>query len=177
MKLFIDTSNKKIILAIVNDKNRIIDFLIKDTNNDMVENALSIIREFVKKNKLDLLFFDEYMITTGPGSFTGVKVSLNILRSINLVKKIEKVHTIGTFKLLEQKGKKYIAIPFGKNKYYLKNGGKIKVVDNLDEIAKSNIIFGYDSFTVKTLKEKINSDSFKVLDNIDKVKLKYLTVF
>ncbi len=176
MKLFIDTSNKKLILAIVNEKNKIIDFSMKDSNNDMVKITLPLIEKFLIKNKFKIDEFDEFMITNGPGSFTGVKVAMNIVGSINVVKKIKKIHVINTFKLLSER-KKYTAIRFGKKKYYLKSGRKISIVDNLDGINKNEIIMGYDNFNKSKLQKKINDKSFKVLDNIDKVKIKYLTNF
>ncbi len=177
MKLFLDTSNKKFILAIINEDNIIVDFLMRKSNNDMVKNTLPLIKKFLDKNNLEINNINEYMITTGPGSFTGVKVAINIVRSINLINPIKKIHTISTFDLLSNKNTKYTAIRFGKNKYYLNKKRKTNIVDNLIGIDADEITMDYDDFNKNKLQEKINNKSFKVLDNINKVKIKYLTNF
>ena len=180
MKLFIDTSNKKLILAIIDNENNVIDFFLEETNNDVVKNALPYLEKLIKKNNFNISDFDDYMITIGPGSFTGVKVALNIVRTINLVNPIKKIYTIDTFKLIDDK-KRYIAIPFGKNKFYLKDKkhflSKVKIINNIDVVDKNKINFGYDNFDKNKLMEKINNKSFKLLDNLDKVKIKYITKF
>ncbi len=179
MKLFIDTSNKKIILAIIDEKNEIVDFFIKDSNNDIVKNIIVFIEKFLLKNKLKFIHIKEYMITIGPGSFTGVKIPLNIVKTINIVYEVEKLYVIDSFNLLKDSSKKNIAIPFGKNKFYFKKSGfsKIKIVDKefLNDI--ENVVFGYENFSEETLKEKINNKEFKLLDNLDKAKIKYLNRF
>ncbi len=181
MKLFIDTSNKKFILAIVNDENSIIDFLMKDTDNDIIKNSISMIKKFVDKNKVNLNDINEYMITIGPGSFTGVKVALNIVRTINLVNPVNKIYTINTFNLIDDKEKRYTAIPFGKNKFYLKDKKrvfkKVKIISEFEKIKKDEVNFGYDNFTKEKLMKKIKNNSFKLLDNLDKVNIEYLRNF
>ena len=180
MKLFIDTSNKKFILAIINEDNKIIDFFMRDTNNDIVKNAVYYIDKMIKKNELKLNDFNRYMLTIGPGSFTGVKVALNIIKTIDLIHPIEKVYTIETFDLIED-NRRYTAIPFGKSKFYLKDKNsflkKIKVINDITKYNEDEINLGYDNFNRKKLKEKISSNSFKLLDNLDKVKIKYLSNF
>ena len=181
MKFFIDTSNKKLIFAIINDQNKIIDFLMQDTNNDVVKTSVFLLKKFIKKNKLKFEDITDYMLTTGPGSFTGVKVALNIIRSINLLHPINKIHTISTFDLLEEKNSKYIAIKFGKGKYYLKEKksilSKVKVVKNISVYSKNDIVVDYDNFSKEKLKNKIDSKAFKILDNVNKVKINYLSNF
>ena len=181
MRLFIDTANKKIILAIVNNKNEIVDFFIKDTNNDVAKTSVFLIEKFISKNNLNFKDIEGYMITIGPGSFTGVKVALNIIRTIDLLYPIKKVYTINNFDLLKQKNKKYTAIPFGKNKFYLKNHknllSKAKIVNSLKEYKKREVTMGYENFTNESLKDKINSNSFKLIDNLNKIEIKYLNNF
>lgn len=174
MKLFIDTSNKKIILALIKN-DLIIDFFIEDTNNDIVKNSLAIIEKFLTKNKTRLGLIKKYMITIGPGSFTGVKVALNIIRTVDMVNSIDSIETIETFDLITNSTNNKTAIKFGKSKYYLKYNKKIKIIthEKLKEIEKVNI--GYDNFTSELLQEKINNKEFKLLDNLNKVKIKYIS--
>ncbi len=179
MKLFIDTSNKKLVLAIINEENIIVDFSMKDSNNDMVKNTLPLIEKFIKKNKLQFEDFNDYMLTTGPGSYTGVKVAINIIRSINLVNEINALHVINTFDLITNNKTKYTALKAGKNKFYLRNNKlkKTKSVETIDEKIKESLTMDYDSFNKELLQEKISNNSFKVLDNINKVKINYINKF
>lgn len=179
MKFFIDTSNKKLILAIINEKNIIVDFSMKDSNNDMVKNTLPFIEKLLKKNKLKFEDVKEYMFTTGPGSYTGVKVAINIVRSINMVNPIDLVHIINTFDLITNGKTKYTALKVGKNKFYLRNNRikKIKSIDLIDDKIKASLTMDYDLFNKELLQEKISNNSFKVLDNINKVKINYINKF
>jgi len=181
MRLFIDTANKKIIFAIINDKNEIIDFFIKDTNNDVAKTSIFLLEKFIAKNKISFEDIDGYMLTIGPGSFTGVKVGLNIVRTIDLLYPVQKIYTIDNFDLLKEKDKKYTAIRFGKNKFYFLNKkstlSKPKIITSLKEYKKTEVTLGYDNFSKEKLKEKIYDNSFKFVDNLSKVKLKYLNKF
>ncbi len=179
MKLFIDTSNKKLILAIINDENVIVDFLMKDTNKDMVKITLPFIEKFLKKNNLKFEDILEYMTTTGPGSYTGVKVAINIIRTINLIHSINKIHTINTFNLITKKGTKYSALRVGKNKFYLRNN-KLKItktVLEIDDKKMKSISMDYDDFNREHLQQKILQKEFKVVDNISKVNINYINKF
>ena len=179
MKLFIDTSNKKIILAIIDKEDVIVDFFIEDTNNDVVKNCVFLIKKFLAKNNIKINDLNEYMLTIGPGSFTGVKVGLNIVRSFNLVNLVKKIYVIDTFTLLKEDNMDFTVIPFGKKKFYLKQNSKkkIEIVDYEKFIQLKNVTIGYDNFNKDSLKKKIDNKSFKLLDNLDKVKIKYLSKF
>ncbi|BDU67662.1 MAG: tRNA (adenosine(37)-N6)-threonylcarbamoyltransferase complex dimerization subunit type 1 TsaB [Candidatus Tyloplasma litorale] len=179
MKLFIDTSNKKLILAIINFENKIDNFFIENTNNNMAKIAISKIKVFLEENNLDLSNIKEYMITIGPGSYTGVKVALNIISTINIVEKINKIYTIDSFKLIDDLNSKYTCIPFGKNKFYFKKNKKSKILTlTSEEVDQYNDVNdGYKNFTKELLQKKIDNKSFKIYDNLYKVKLKYLSSF
>ncbi len=177
MKLFIDTSNKKIMLATIDSNNNVVDFMIKDTDNNIVKNALPEIESFLSKNKLKLNNIRDFMITVGPGSFTGVKVAYNIVNSVSLITDINEISTIDTFKLIEQEGFEGTVIPFGKSKYYFKKKNKVVVINSDEYEQLNNINDGYKKFNKEILQQKINDKAFKIVDNLDKVKIKYLSAF
>lgn len=179
MRFFLDTSNKKFIMATIEKNNEVSNFSMIDTDNDIVKNALPNIQKFLAKNNSSLNDVKEFLFTIGPGSFTGVKVSLNIVNSILLIKKLDKIEVIDTFKLLEQPKYSGTIVPFGKSKFYYKKNkkNKIKIITK-DECEKlSNVNDGYNNFTKEILEEKIKSKEFKIVDNLDKVKIKYLSAF
>ncbi len=179
MKLFIDTSNKKLILATIDYSNNVVDFLVKNTDNNMAKIAVDEVDKFLKRQNSSLEDVTEYLFTTGPGSFTGVKVALNIISAISITRKIEKFHIIDSFKLIEQDRFAYTAIPFGKSKYYLKKSksSKINVVNQTEIKEYSSVNYGYDLINKELLQKKINAKNFKIVDNLDKVKIKYLSTF
>lgn len=179
MKFFLDTSNKKLVMAIIDTENKIVNFSIEDSKNDMVKKTVSSIEKFISENKFKIENIKEYMITIGPGSFTGVKVALNIIKSINLVNEIEKIHIISTFKLLRNDNMKYTAIKFGKSKFYLKNNSFPRItVKTEEEINKlDNVTIDYKNFDKNVLQDKIDKKEFKTIKNIEKIKIKYLVKF
>lgn len=179
MKLFIDTSNKKLILALIDDDNIIVNFSMKDSNNDMVKTTLPFIEKFLSKNNIKIEEIDTYLTTTGPGSYTGVKIAINTIRTIDLVHKVKELWTIDSFNLITLKKTKYSALRMGKNKFYLRNNltKRIKLVNELDDKQKESLTMDYDNFTAEVLQEKIKTKSFKVLDNISKVKINYINKF
>ena len=157
MKLFIDTTNSKFILALVEDAN-VLSFTKKETNRNMAKMANKWIEEFLKKNKVQLKDLDGYLVVTGPGSFTGVKVGANIVNTLVTVFSNQTIETIDTFTLLDEAEAKYIALPFGKGKFYLKKKGFLKkgftTTNQLPE-GKEGVI-GYENFDKKMLADKLS---------------------
>lgn len=179
MKLFMDTSNKKLVLAIINDENIIVDFLMNSSNNDMVKNTLPILEKFIKKNKVLFEEIDEYFVTNGPGSYTGVKVGINIIRAISLVNDIKRINVINTFDLITKKGTKYSALRVGKDKFYLRNNllKTIKSTNELNNKINASLSLDYDEFDKEHLQEKINIKAFKMIKDINAIKTNYVNKF
>lgn len=183
MKLFIDTSNSRFILSLINDNNKIIDFLSIKTNNNIVKNFINWIDDFLKSNNQDIKEINEFLITIGPGSFTGVKVAFNFVKTFYLTNNSIKLKTIGTFDLLREDDKKYTAIKFGKNKFYFKKNhkynifSKMIILENLEKYNLKKITMDYDTFTKEKLQQKLNKNLFKLENDLNDVKIKYLSNF
>ncbi len=179
MKLFIDTSNKKLIFAIVVGGNKVTSFYCKDTNNDIAKNAIPELEKFLSYESKTINDVDEFMFTIGPGSYTGVKVALNIITTLSLTNEFKQFYIIDSFKLVEQNKYDHTVIPFGKSKYYHKRNKKDKIFVITEEEKQNlkNVNDGYANFTKEVLEQKINSKAFKIVDNLDKVKIKYLSAF
>ena len=170
MKLFIDTSNKKFILALINDL-EVIAFEMKDTNNNVAKMANKWIEQFLKKNKIKLEDIETFYTTIGPGSFTGVKVSANIINTIKLTRNIG-IEVINTFDLLNMPGVDWIAMPFGKSKYYLKwnriwKPGFKTVTELPKEDEKLIGIIGYENFDAIELQKKLHK--FKTVSKVEPI--------
>lgn len=179
MKVFIDTSNKKLILALLDYSDNIKDYKEISTNNNMVKITVDEINKFYQHNKIESRNVTEYFLVTGPGSFTGVKVGLNFINTMSLVSKVKKVHTINSFRLIEDPRFEATVIPFGKNKYYHKafRSKKIRVITHEELRNLPNVNDGYDNLTKEKLQWKIKQRIFKTYENLDKIKVEYLSAF
>lgn len=77
--LFINTSTKKLIVAIVID-NEIKFQYCEDTSIDLSANIMPIIDEAFNKANLTPNDIDAIFVTNGPGSFTGIRIGLTIAK-------------------------------------------------------------------------------------------------
>lgn len=77
--LFINTSTKKLIIAIVVDNNIKYQYC-DDTNTDLSANIMPIIDEAFNTSNLKPQDIDTIFVTNGPGSFTGIRIGLTIAK-------------------------------------------------------------------------------------------------
>lgn len=158
MGLFLDTTNKKFVIALINN-GIVTHFEMKDTEQRVAKYANKWIKEFLKKTGVKLEELENFYITKGPGSFTGVKVGLNFFQTLALVNNIEHINTIDTLELLRIPGYNNVALSFGKGKYYIRKNHRI--------LFKKNNIKYTLQFFIK---------GFKVTNELPKVKEgKYFT--
>ena len=174
MKLFLDTTNSEFILALV-DGTKVLSFEKIETDRNMAKMANKWIEDYLKKNKLTLKELEGYLVVTGPGSFTGVKVAANIVNTLVEVFTEQTIETIDSFTLLNESDAKFIAIPFGKGKYYLKKKGFFnKGFKSVSELPKDQVfVLGYEYFNEDKLTNKL--DLFKKVDKVEPIypKLNY----
>ncbi len=178
MKLFLDSSSNYFILALIDEKNQIIDYKKIQTNNDIVKNSIKYLNLFLEENNIKVLDINEVFITNGPGSFTGVKIPYNIAATLNLVKKFSKIYYINTFELLDNDDKTP-CVRFSKNKSYIRKSNfifwsKINIINNND--IDNEVHFNYDDLNVQHLQNKINAKKFKQVKKLEKIKIQYLNV-
>ncbi len=177
MKLFIDTTNKIIILGLINKTNNVVSFKKITSNQNVVENGLEWIINFLKKENLSLNEIKKYYLSIGPGSYTGTKFGLNLVKTINLVEPIEELFIINTFKLINN-NKKYSIITAGKSKWYIKNNNfpfsKPKAIKSLTNFDKSSYSLDHLDFDEKLLEKKVIQNKFKKVKNIDNLKSLYV---
>ena len=78
MKLFIDTTQNYCNLALIDNKNKLIDSYQELTNNNMTDIVVEKIQALLKKNKVDKSKITAIFLLIGPGSFTGCRVGFII---------------------------------------------------------------------------------------------------
>lgn len=173
MNLFIDTTNEQFIVALINN-NKVVKFESKQTDRSMVKNANLWLNSFLEKNEVKILDFKEVFLTIGPGSFTGIKVGLNIVNTIALIKPKLKVNTISTLDLISNDDKIYTVLKITNKRFLVKKGtlfSRTKEMSSIEKLDPKIIQFGYKGFDKKVLEYKIENNYFKRVKNINKVNL------
>ncbi len=85
--LAIETSTKSLSMAIADDEKVLAEYkgdAILRHSHDLIPN----IESMLKKLKLELIDIDSFAISIGPGSFTGLRIGVSILKGLNLVTRI-----------------------------------------------------------------------------------------
>ena len=75
ISLFLDSSDKKVIVALLNG-GKLIDSIIEENDNHLSEKFLPMIERIITKNQLQIDNIDAIYVINGPGSFTGVRVGV-----------------------------------------------------------------------------------------------------
>lgn len=133
MILVIDTTNEYIVLGLLdNDK------VISNKSIKTFRNQAEIINEEVKiffnENKVDFSNIKEVIVSSGPGSFTGIRVGLSFVKAMNVSMDI-KVYTTNTLALLQGLSNKKTYLDARSNKVYILKDKEII----LEEISNINI--------------------------------------
>lgn len=101
ISLLLDSSNIKLGVAISKD-NEIVDFKYYDAWQRQSEYMMSEIESLLKKNKIDPKEVDEIVSTRGPGSYTGVRISLTIAKIWGFCREIP-VYALSSLRVLKKK--------------------------------------------------------------------------
>lgn len=111
ISLFLDSSDKRIIIAILKD-NKIIDSIIEENDNHLSEKFLPLINNIINKNNYKIDDIDIIYVVNGPGSFTGIRIGVTTAKVIAWGLK-KKIITISELELLAttETNKKYI-VPY-----------------------------------------------------------------
>ncbi|MBP5301585.1 MAG: tRNA (adenosine(37)-N6)-threonylcarbamoyltransferase complex dimerization subunit type 1 TsaB [Bacilli bacterium] len=126
--LILDSSDTTLIVGLKDDK-KLIYSICKECPQMHSKVEIHFINEVLKLNKLNFSDLNGIIITTGPGSFVGIRISLTIAKIFSFVLKIP-IYSISTLRansiigeknivLLDAKGdRSYMAI-FDENNNYL----------------------------------------------------------
>lgn len=98
--LLLDSSNIKLGVAIAKD-NKIVDFKYYDAWQRQSEYMMSEIESLLKNNNINPKDIDEIISTKGPGSYTGVRISLTIAKIWGFCKNIN-VYALSSLQVLKK---------------------------------------------------------------------------
>ncbi len=85
--LIIDATEKKILLALIFNKNIYTSTYINSKKN--YDKLIVLIDKFLSKYKIPLSTVNRIYVNRGPGSYAGIRSSLSIVKAIYLSKKID----------------------------------------------------------------------------------------
>lgn len=80
-RLFIDTHDRDLIIALYND-DIVVDKLVKLSERNHSDYAMPMIKEILDKNNLNVHNLGEILVINGPGSFTGVRIGVTIAKTL-----------------------------------------------------------------------------------------------
>ena len=163
--LVIDCTGKNDFISLKIDNK----FFIKKLQTNLIKNetlALEIFN-FFKLHKLKINENFSVFVNLGPGSFSGIRISLAVAKGLQLVKKV-KILTYNNF-LLDaapylKEEKKIISIQKTNNFYYFSEGNFNKSYNfSFPKRVDFNKLYNKDAITVIPL-ELINDDAIKNLE-------------
>ena len=147
-KLFIDTHSDKVILILYKD-NKILMSKIEESNYHHSQVIMPMLDNLLKENKIKTADLNEIIVVNGPGSFTGVRISVTIAKTLaytlnipiktidSLLLKVINVESNNNINVIEkEKNGAYLGIF---NKDYLKQEEyKYLSNDEYEEFLKNN---------------------------------------
>ena len=104
--LIIDATGKKMLLALIFNKNLYTSTYINSKKN--YDKLIILIDKFLSKYKISLNNIKRIYVNRGPGSYAGIRSSLSIVKAINLSKKID-YYSFSYEDFLDQ-GNKYLSL-------------------------------------------------------------------
>lgn len=187
MKLFIDTCNWRLVLILKKDT-EIIDSVQLDNTKRISDIALVQIQTLLSKNYLSLQDIKAFYLTNGPGSYTGVRVGLTIVKTLKTLNQNIKVFLINALAFQAGKGKVISLLDARGDKYYL------GVYDNQIPLIKETTISKseidnfkkkYNDFETKVDNSALDyqkmfnelEDKFALIENIEDISPLYIKNF
>ncbi|AGJ90573.1 tRNA (adenosine(37)-N6)-threonylcarbamoyltransferase complex dimerization subunit type 1 TsaB [Mycoplasma putrefaciens] len=155
MNLFIDTTNWKLIFILERD-NKIIDYLIIKDNKKISDIAIDQLKLFLYKNNLTIKDVGSFYLTKGPGSYTGVRVGLTIVKTLKTLNNNIKVYLINSLLFQAGKNKVLSLLDARSNKYYLAVYDHFKVLENIKLVTEDELQRYFDKYS-----------EFKIVKNYD----------
>lgn len=172
ISLFIDTSNKDVSIALLNN-GVIINKIVKSIPNEHSKYAVKYIDDVLMLSNIKPKDVELIMVTNGPGSFTGIRIGLTIAKVYAFINNI-KVILVSSLKVLalSTSGKYILSLISARNDNYyigLYDSNYNDVISehfaNISEI--NDIIEKYDNISIIS-NSNIDIDiDFKLISEID----------
>ena len=97
-RLVLDTSNKYLYIAVMEDE-QIIKECIKEGNNNHSETLIKVLEETLQEVKLNINDIDEVYVGRGPGSYTGIRVACTFAKVFTFIRQ-KKLFSFSSLDLL-----------------------------------------------------------------------------
>lgn len=171
--LYIDTTNKTCMFSLFDLKMNLISESLTPTNNDLVDKAVEILDSFLEENNTSYENINNIYLNLGPGSFTGVRVGVNIAKTIWMIhndiniltsNNLELISEFNGFVSLDAKSNKFYIAKYENNKTIIEP--KMISLEELEDIKKNNEIINGDLISDI---DKFR-DSYKLLNKFKKEK-------
>ena len=157
ISLILDSATKRLYSCLIKDNKVLFEKYIEG-KNDHAKYIVSVVEEALKENKLKVDDLDELIVGIGPGSYTGVRMAVTVMKMFSTFKDI-KLYKISTLKLMSSSYKgavlSYIDARHGnvfasiydtaKNKYLKEEG--IYALDELKNL-DYEVEFNEDTYVV-----------------------------
>ena len=147
--LYIDVTAKVCVLSLLDAKANVIDESITMTQNNLIDLVNPKLQELFDRNQINFTNINKIYIVYGPGSFTGVRVGVNIAKTIKSVYSDIEIYTINTLKLmslgngiatLDAKGKKWFIAAY-------RNHEPVLELQMVTEDRKNELLQEYSNYT------------------------------
>lgn len=177
MSLFIDTSNFKLVIGVINEEsNTLISYYNEELNSDLSSKALDVIKECIEKATITPRDIDKIYVVVGPGSFTGVRIGVTIAKTFAwaLNKKVvplsslevlssTKVNTDYVVSMIDARRECVFAGVYDKNLKPFMEDTYISLNELMEKVPSSYTLISDDDFENYTV-EKSNIDIIKVVE-------------
>ncbi|ATZ17580.1 tRNA N6-adenosine(37)-N6-threonylcarbamoyltransferase complex dimerization subunit TsaB [Williamsoniiplasma luminosum] len=148
MKLFIDTTNWKLIFLLIKDEQIIDQFLLDNTKkiSDIFFDSLNL---FLKRNNLTLKMLNDFYLTIGPGSYTGVRIGLSMVKTLKVLNPQINVFVIDSLKFQAGNKNKISLINARSNKFYASVLSDYKIQEAIQLINQDQVETLFEQYVQK----------------------------
>lgn len=98
LRLFLDTSNKYLYIAVLNNLEVLFEH-VQPGNNNHSETLVQVLENTLKENNIELDNIEEIFVGRGPGSYTGVRVACTVAKVLAYIKN-KKLYSFSSLDLL-----------------------------------------------------------------------------
>lgn len=188
MKLFIDTTNWQLCLILIDEENKIVDEFIQKDTKKVSDITMTNIIKLLGKHHLKLNQILDFYVTKGPGSYTGVRVGLTIVKTLKTLNNNINVFLIDSLKIQAGNQKCISLLDARSNKWFCGVYDNKKVIkefylideNTLNELQKKysdyKLVKDYNDVDFKVNLLKTLSE-FKKVDSVNEITPVYVKNF